>query len=68
MPCLMVGGCARALDLLALFGGPIELVASKYAQFKKKLPNVPLDRVVEYYVQRHRDNITPKMVRDRMVF
>ena len=56
--------CARALDLLAPFGVPIELVASEYAEFKKKLPNVPLDRVVEYFVQRHRDNITPKMVRD----
>lgn len=55
--------CARALDLLAPFGVPIEAVASEYAQFKQKLKDVPLMRVVDYYVQRHPVNMVSKMVR-----
>ena len=56
-------GCARALDILAPCGVPIELVASEYAAFKKKLPNVPLDRIVDYYFHRHPINTAPKLVR-----
>jgi integrase len=56
-------GCARALDILAPFGVPIELVASHYAYYKKKLKDVPFERVVDDYAQRHPVDQVSKMVR-----
>jgi integrase len=55
--------CARALDLLAPLGVPIEAVASEYVQAKQKLKDVPLLRAVDYYMQRHPVNVVSKMVR-----
>lgn len=58
-------GCARALDIIAPFGVPIELVASEYAYFKLKLgDDVPLGRVVDDYARRHPADQVSKMVRD----
>jgi integrase len=55
--------CARALDLVAPFGVPIELVASHYAYYKQKLKDVPFERVVDDYARRHPVDQVSKMVR-----
>jgi hypothetical protein len=58
-------GCARAPDIIAPFGVPIELVASEYAYFKLKLgDDVPLGRVVDDYARRYPVDQVSKMVRD----
>jgi integrase len=56
-------GCARALDIIAPFGVPIELVASHYAYYKQKLKDVPFERVVDDYARRHPVDQVSKMVR-----
>ena len=55
--------CARALDLLAPTGVPIEAAASEYVQAVQRLKDIPLLRAVDYYLQRHPVNVVSKMVR-----
>jgi integrase len=56
--------CARALDLLAPTGVPIEVAAGEYAQAVQRLGSVPLLRAVDDYLRRHPVDMVPKMVKE----
>ena len=56
--------CARALDLLAPTGVPIEAAASEYVQAIQRLKEIPLLRAVDFYLQRHPANMVHKMVNE----
>ena len=56
--------CSRALDLLAPTGVPIESAVADYVQAIQKLKSIPLFRAVDYYLQRHPAELSPKLVRE----
>jgi integrase len=56
--------CARALEVLAPTGVPIEAAASEYAQAFTRLKGVPLLRAVDFYLSRFPVDRPAKMVKD----
>lgn len=56
--------CERALDLIAPFNIEIDVVAGIYARFAKAIANVPPEKIIEYYVQKHPPDLDKKLVKD----
>lgn len=56
--------CARALELLAPVKVPIDLAAGDYARAIQRLKGVPLQRAVDFYLQRYPMELPQKRVKD----
>ena len=54
--------CARALELLAPTGVPIEVAAGEYAQAKLRLKNIPLSRAIDGYLSKFPLDMPSKLV------
>lgn len=54
--------CARALELLAPTGVPIEVAAGEYAQAKLKLKHIPLSRAIDGYLSKFPLDMPSKLV------
>jgi len=56
--------CERALETAKPFGIPIDVMASKFAYYWERLPDVPLHRLVDDWLERHPPGMAEKKVRE----
>lgn len=56
--------CARALEIIAPFGVEIDVVATQWAEIKKRMKKVPPMRAVELWERKNPEGMTAKMVKD----